>query len=292
MNTHNISTSVISLANPWLDFLPPDEGQKWAKIINDELEAICSKDTQHRLYAFGTLPLSASPSSVVEEIHRLEKLPHIKGIIFSTTALRSGLDDPVLGPIWSALEETSTLVFLHPHYGFPNEVYGPRAADYGHVLPLALGFPFETTIAFTRMWLYGVFDRYPKLKILIAHAGGTVPYLSGRIESCVQHERQFAVDEGPGRRGPKRGLKTVLRENVWLDAVVYEGVSVKAAVELVGAERVMFGTDHPFFPPLDEGVEKWDSVMTNVGAVEETDSKEMIMGGNAVELLGLGKPPG
>ncbi|KAL8976045.1 MAG: hypothetical protein Q9205_007878 [Flavoplaca limonia] len=287
MDIHGISTSVISLANPWLDFLPPEEGIKWAKTINNELQEICAQEREKRLYAFATLPLSASPDDVADEIYRLRSFLFIKGTIFSTTALGSGLDDPALDLIWNALEDTQTLIFLHPHYGLPNEVYGPRNADYGHVLPLALGFPLETTIAFTRMWLSGVFDRFPTLKILIAHAGGTLPFLAGRIESCVQHERSFEPNEQHGRRGPARDLKTVLRENVWLDAVVYSETSLKAAIELVGKEKVMFGTDHPFFPPLEEGAEKWASVETNLTAVAGTEAKDMIMGESAVKLLEL-----
>ena len=152
----------------------------------------------------------------------------------------------------------------------------------------------ETTIAFTRMWLSGVFDRHLGLKVLIAHAGGTVPFLSGRIDSCVQHERHFPENEGGGR-GPKRGLKDVLRENIWLDAVVYSPTGVKAAVEVVGKDRVLFGTDHPFFPPLEEGKEEWMSVNTNVQAVKEAlgDDEQgaaKVLGGNAIELLGLDAP--
>ncbi|KAL8926632.1 MAG: hypothetical protein Q9172_001707 [Xanthocarpia lactea] len=289
MNMHDIHTSVISLANPWLDFLSPEEGAMWARIINDELDVICMQN-EKRLYAFATLPLSASPPIIVEEINRLEELPHIKGIILGTSGLGSGLDDPELNPIWTALEETQTLIFLHPHYGLPSDVYGPRAGEYGHVLPLAVGFPMETTIAFTRMWLSGVFDRLPRLKVLIAHAGGTIPFLTGRIESCVQHERHFPAHEH-GARGPKRDLRTVLRENVWLDAVVYSESSVKAAVELVGNERVLFGTDHPFFPPLDERGEEWSSVRTNVVAVAGDGARNMIMGWNAVKLLDLEVAP-
>ncbi len=232
MDTHGISISVISLANPWLDVLSPEEGIKWSKNITDELQEICAHEK--RLYAFATLPLSASPNDVVDEIYRLSNLLSIKGTIFSTTALGSGLDDPALDPIWDALEDTQALIFLHPHYGLPTEVYGPRNADYGHVLPLALGFPLETTIAFTRMWLSGVFDRFATLKILIAHAGGTLPFLAGRIESCVQHERSFEPNGQHGRRGPKRDLRRVLRENLWLDAVVYSETSLKAGIELVG----------------------------------------------------------
>ena len=287
MDIHNIHSSVISLANPWLDFLAPNESASWARTVNDELEAICSQNKQNRLYAFATLPLSSSPEMIAAETTRLQQLPHIKGIILGTTALGSGLDDPVLNSIWSALEQTKTLIFLHPHYGLPNKVYGPRAAEYGHVLPLALGFPLETTIAFTRMYLSGVFDRFPALRVLIAHAGGTMPYLAGRIESCVQHERHFKPEKEDGRRGPRRDLKTVLRENVWLDAVVYQEASVKAAIELVGKEKVMFGTDHPFFPPLEPGAEEWESVATNLEAVGGTEARDMIMGGNATELLGL-----
>lgn len=147
----------------------------------------------------------------------------------------------------------------------------------------------ETTIAFTRMWLSGVFDRFPKLKILIAHAGGTVPFLAGRIESCVQHERHFPPQEN-GNRGPKRTLKQVLQDNVWLDAVVYSLTSIKAAVELMGREKVLFGTDHPFFPPLAEGESVWASVRTNIDAVtgaEDESGSRLILGGNAVKLLGL-----
>ncbi|KAL8860945.1 MAG: hypothetical protein Q9178_002700 [Gyalolechia marmorata] len=289
MDMHEIHTSVISLANPWLDFLSPEEGAIWAHIVNSELEVICTQN-ENRLYAFGTLPLSASPPIIVEEINRLEGLPHIKGIILGTSGLGSGLDDPELNPIWTALEDKQTLIFLHPHYGLPSDVYGPRAGEYGHVLPLALGFPMETTIAFTRMWLSGVFDRFPRLKILIAHAGGTIPFLTGRIESCVQHERHFPADEHSAR-GPKRDLRNVLRENVWLDAVVYSEPGVKAAVELVGSERVLSGTDHPFFPPLDERGGEWTSVRTNMIAVAGNEAKNMIMGLNAVKLLDLEVTP-
>ena len=289
MKAHGITTSVISLANPWLDFLSAEEGPKWATRVNDELENICQIN-KGKLFAFATLPLSASPSLVVAEVQRLRSLPHIRGIILGTTGLGSGLDDHALNPIWEALQENKMIIFLHPHYGLPSSVFGPRASEYGHVLPLSLGFPMETTIAFTRMFLSNVFDRFPQLKLLIAHAGGTVPFLSGRVDSCVQHERHFPKNKDGGK-GPKRNLREVLRSNIWLDAVVYSPVGVKAAVEVVGEERVLFGTDHPFFPPLEEGVEEWASVRTNVDAVqtalgEGSEGTAMVLGRNAVDVLG------
>ena len=290
MDNHNVILSIISLANPWLDFLSAEESPEWARKINDELNSICV-GTGQRLNAFGTLPLRADTGEVVSEVKRLKELKMMKGIIMGTGGLGQGLDDVRLDAVWSSLEETQTVIFLHPHYGLPAEVFGPRAGDYGHVLPLALGFPMETTIAFTRMYLSGVFDRFPKLKILIAHAGGAIPFLGGRVESCVQHERFFHNPAEGALGRPKRGLAEILRTNVWLDAVTYSTAGVKAAVDVVGLDRVLFGTDHPFFPPLEKTVmQNWESVETNVQAIrgaypKDDKSYDKIVAGNARELF-------
>ncbi|KAL9102101.1 MAG: hypothetical protein Q9163_002705 [Psora crenata] len=293
MDIHNIQSSVVSLANPWLDFLSPEEGIEWAPRVNDELENI-SKHNGGQLYAFGTLPLSGPSQAIVGEIHRIKSLQHIKGVIMGTSGLGQGLDDASLDIVYHALHETQTLIFLHPHYGLPSSVFGPRSSEHGHILPLSLGFPMETAIAFTRMFLSGVFDRFPRLKILIAHAGGTVPFLHGRINSCVEHERHYYGSEGAQAAGPKKKLIEVLKSNVWLDAVVYSETGVRAAVDVVGIERVLFGTDHPFFPPLEAEAAEWKSVRTNVEAVRGaygTDERaiDAILGQNAADMLGLPK---
>lgn len=257
MRRHGIATSVVSLANPWLDFLAPDEAETWAERVNDDLEALCARvnreadpegtralHEKETLFAFGALPLSAPRAGIVaKEIVRLKTLPHMRGVIMGTSGLGKGLDDPGLEPIWAVLEDTKTLVFLHPHYGLPDAAFGgPDATDrYGHVLPLALGFPLETTIAVTRMLLAGVFDRFPRLKILLAHSGGTLPFLAGRIESCIAHERKF-IANGGDTRGPLRNVWDVLKTNIFLDAVVYGEAGLKAAVHAAGgADRLLFG---------------------------------------------------
>ena len=257
MQLHGITTSVISLANPWLDFLPPKEAQNWAQRINDDLERICAGVNRSAdpdgtrplhdkttLFAFGVLPLSAPRSEIVAaEIVRLKTLSHMRGVIMGTSGLGKGLDDSALDPIWAALQKTDTVLFLHPHYGLPDAAFGgPEATDrYGHVLPLALGFPLETTIAVTRMFLSGVFDRFHQLKILLAHSGGTLPFLAGRIESCIAHERRF-ITNGGDTQGPKRSIWDVLKTNIYLDAVVYGEAGLKAAIHASGADRLLFGS--------------------------------------------------
>ena len=108
----------------------------------------------------------------------------------------------------------------------------------------------------------------------------------------MAHEREF-VANGGGKPGPERGIWEVLRGNVWLDAVIYGEAGLMAAVEAGGAERVMFGTDHPFFPPLGEEKDgKWLSVQSNLDAIEGVAGKEGetvrgILGGNAMRVFGL-----
>ncbi|KAK5103567.1 hypothetical protein LTS08_002985 [Lithohypha guttulata] len=301
MRQHNISTSVVSLANPWLDFLPSHTALGTAQQINNELNTACEsqnakQDSTQRLYAFASLPLSAKPDEIVSEIQRLSSLKYIKGIILGTSGLGSGLDDPAMDPLWSALEETSTMIFLHPHYGLPDAAFGGPdvIGRSGHVLPLALGFPLETTIAVTRMYLSGVFDNFPKLMMLLAHSGGALPFLAGRIQSCVEHEREF-VANGGSKQGPKRDVWDVLRTNIWLDAVIYGKAGLKGAIEAAGPngiDRLMFGTDHPFFPPLREEVDgKWTSVQSNLAAIGgigvSQESVQKILSGNAARVLNL-----
>lgn len=181
------------------------------------------------------------------------------------------LDHPLMDGVYEACQRLGLVLFIHPHYGVGNgsEVNG----DYGHVLPLALGFPFETSVAAARLLLSGYLDRYPDLRVLLAHSGGTLPFLAGRLDSCVAHDPAFVW----GREGRKGGkLKHLpslyLRRNFFFDSVVYHQAGyqcLRALLGEAGKDRVMWGTDHPFFPPVDaaegEGSRQrpWPSAMKN-----------------------------
>ncbi|KAG7138935.1 2-amino-3-carboxymuconate-6-semialdehyde decarboxylase like protein [Verticillium longisporum] len=246
-----------------------------------------------RLFFFAALPLTAPLPALLEAVRHVAELEHCRGVILGTSGLGRGLDDPELVPVLEAVAAAALTVFLHPHYGLPNDVWGPRAsAEYGHVLPLALGFPMETTIAVARMYLAGVFDRVPALRMLLAHSGGTLPFLAGRIESCILHDGQLVAEGKVG--AARRTIWDVLREQVYLDAVIYSEIGLKAAIAASGgADRLMFGTDHPFFPPLGTDEQStWESVTWNAEAVSKAVGKgseeaDGIMGGNAIRLLRL-----
>ncbi|KAI9508112.1 amidohydrolase 2 [Russula earlei] len=312
MDRHGIDISVVSCANPWLDFLPFSEALILAQHLNADLESYCasgplvaSSAELKRLYGFGLLPLvpGAPADSLSEAVTRLAiEHPHIRGVIIGTRGTGLGLDDSALEPLWAALAETGLVVFLHPHYGVGSQAWGTR--DNGHVLPLALGFPFETTTAIARLILAGVLDRHPNLRILLAHSGGALPQLSSRLASCVEHDPVVA-----GRLA--HDVRWYIGR-LWFDAVAYGAAELDFVSETIGraggygtdilpsgergrklgASRMLFGTDHPFFPPLGE-TEKWPSVVENLEAIEEVErwseeDKAGVRARNALTLFGLG----
>ena len=110
----------------------------------------------------------------------------MRGIIIGSAGRGRGLDDPDFEPIWKAAADAGLFVFIHPHYGIGHGLF----PDTGHAMMLALGFTFETSIAVSLLILRGVLERHPALKLLIAHAGGTLPYLAGRL-TILREERHL-----------------------------------------------------------------------------------------------------
>ncbi|KAI8848191.1 hypothetical protein BC829DRAFT_394627 [Chytridium lagenaria] len=281
MDKHGIDTSVVSLANPWLDFLPHAQAVTLATDLNKDLNDLCTP-YGGRLFGFGVLPTGSSDvSSWVSEIRRIAGMGNMRGAIIGTKGLGKGLDDKELVPFYKEAAETGMMLFVHPHYGIGADVFGE--VENGHVLPLALGFPFETTIAISRLILSGTLDLVPNLNLLLAHSGGTLPFLAGRLDSCVLHDPHVASRLA---HPPSSYLR-----RFYYDAVSYHPPALRCAAELVGADRLIFGTDHPFFPPL-KGDGRWESVDMNLRAIADAFGEgeglvEGVYAENAVRVLKL-----
>jgi hypothetical protein len=89
------------------------------------------------------------------------------------------------------------------------------------------------------MILSGVWDRFTKLNVLLAHSGGTLPFLAGRLDSCIAHDAHLMKEYKI--KGERRSVWDILEKNILLDAVIYSDVGLKAAIQVAGADRVLFG---------------------------------------------------
>ncbi len=281
MDRHGIAASVVSPANPWLDFLPASDAGLVAIEINEDMEAFCAGGGG-RLYGMGLLP--RDPVLAAEELGRIARLPHLRGAAIGSTGAGSGLDDPAMDPVWAAAERHGVMIFVHPHYGLGNEQMG----GYGHAMALALGFPFETTTAITRLILGGALDRFPGLKLMVAHAGGALPYLAGRLDGCVLGNPHPSIKL---RHPPSDYLRMM-----YFDAISYQVPTLELLISLVGMERIMFGTDHPFFPPRVENAAleqtNWHSPTMHRPVLQALgpDAAAAILRGNAARIFGLALP--
>jgi predicted TIM-barrel fold metal-dependent hydrolase len=230
MDGAGIDQSLVSLGNPWLDPIPDSTGlardlNAWFAGLRDQTGA--------RLVGMGVLP-GHELAAAVEVAAEIAATDSLYGVVSGTRICDLRLDDEALDPLWAELQRSGLPLFLHPHYGLGMD----DLLGYDHALPVGLAFPFETTAAIARMVFGGVFERYPDLKIVAAHGGGALPFLAGRLDAAWQSDPpvQERLPVEPSTRLAK----------LFLDALTYHPRAMRAAADLVGIDRIAFGTDHPF----------------------------------------------
>jgi len=197
-----------------------------------------------------------------DELRELMADGRLAGVELPASVGGAYLGDARLGDFWAAAEETDALVFVHPTTrGFSDPVFDE------HYLWNTIGNPVETTITAAHLVLSGVLDDHPRLKILLAHGGGAVLALRGRLA----HEQTF--------HPPGRDVLAALRR-FYYDTVVHDVDVLRELVGFAGAEHVVCGSDYNF----DMGTEQPAEVVRALAL--PADDEAAILGGNALRLLG------
>jgi aminocarboxymuconate-semialdehyde decarboxylase len=201
-----------------------------AAIQNDQMaKHIAAHPT--RFMGIATLPM-ASPTRAADELKRAVTKLGLRGAMFASNVKGVNLDDPSFEPLWATAEELGAFMFVHPN----NVAGADRLKSY--YLQNLIGNPLDTTIAAVSLYFGGVMDRYPKLKIMLAHGGGFTPYQAARWE------HGWAV-----RPEPKKNIKTQpknIAQRFMYDTILHSDKTLEAMIGLVGVERVMLGSDYPY----------------------------------------------
>lgn len=224
-----ICHQVLSAASPFSFYLPEQGAYDLVRSVNDALCDLCDRYSRH-FSAIACLPLTSVDNSLKELERAIDKL-NIKGVIIGTNVCGKPLDSEEFVPLFEEFNRRRIPVFLHPVT--PPEV--GLLKDYS--LLSLVGFMFETTLAVSRMVLSGLFDRFSNLMMVLAHMGGTILHLWERIE------RRHGVFPDAAKVisfPPSHYFKMF-----YFDVTCYDEISLQAAVERVGPERLLFGTDFP-----------------------------------------------
>lgn len=237
-----------------------------AAALNDGMAGIAKKMPE-RFSCMATVPLQDGEAAA-EELERAVKMGHI-GVEIASNVGGKNLDDRSLDPFWDKAASLDTPIFIHP-----SDVLGlhDRLKDY--YLNNFIGNPLDTTIAAACLIFGGVMDRFPKLKVLLAHMGGYTPWIRGRWEHGYGERGEPKVN---GAKNPEAYIG-----RLYYDTIIHNADCFAFGVQTLGADHVLYGTDYPY----DMGYLGPAKEIPGISQISKKD-QEKIFSGNARGLYKL-----
>ena len=266
LDEHGIDAQAISLTTPGVHVESPGVALTLARVVNDAMAQILV-DRPRRFLPLATLPLCDPNASAVELARALDDLG-LPGVMVFSNVNGVGLDGERFRPVWEAANDRDAVIMIHPTYPV-----GVEAMEEYWLMPLT-GFLFDTTLATAKLVFSGTVKRYPRIRWILGHLGGTIPYLAERLD---RGWRAFAdcrvhIDEPP---------TAYLKRHFWYDTVNFAPGPLQLAIDFAGADRILAGSDYPHMigsiPLMLESLR---------GLAISDDDRAAILGGNAQKLFG------
>ena len=251
-------------------------GVEYARALNAHGARVASQG-QGRLELMATLAL-AEPEKCAYELERALDLYGARSALLPASAGGRPLDAPEFDALFTIAEKWGVLLFMHP----VSAEEPSRFPLYG--VQVLVQWPFETTLAVTRMIFEGVFDRHPGLQLLLAHGGGNLIYLKGRLNSAYE---ATGWEADPYYRKNVSKAPGDYYKQIFFDTCSLSPESVEFTIKVAGADRVMFGTDYPF----DIGDPEAKRALPALNRLDE-ESRRKIFRDNAEAVLAAARKPG
>jgi aminocarboxymuconate-semialdehyde decarboxylase len=241
-------------------------GVELARMVNDRLAEIVAAHPE-RFVALGTVPLQ-NVDLAVAELERCVKRLGLRGVEINPSVNGMDLTDARLNleKFFAKAQALDVVLFLHP-IGFTQ---GERLMD--HYLNNVIGNPMETTIAASHLIFDGVMDRYPKLKVVLPHAGGYLAHYWARMDHA--HRAR------PDCRTVIKKAPTSYLKKMYFDTITFDAQMLRHMIDRHGAGHVLLGTDYPYDMAEEDPV----GLIASVPGLKRAE-REMIEGGNAARLL-------
>jgi aminocarboxymuconate-semialdehyde decarboxylase len=264
MKRQRVTMHALSLTAPMVYWASPVFGLALSQAYNDAASAAHLKHPD-RFVGLAMIPMQA-PDLALKELERAAKLPGMRGLYLATHVNETNLDDPRFWDVYAKCEELGWTIFLHPIDTIGRE----RTAKF--YLKNLLGNPYDTGVAAACLVFGGVLDAFPRLEVNLPHAGGTFPWLVGRM------------DHGTKVRPELRHMKMLPSEYLrrfTYDTISHNDVLTRQLIDLVGADRVVIGSDYCF----DMG--RSDPVADVERVAGDDAQRELMLHRTPAQLLGL-----
>jgi aminocarboxymuconate-semialdehyde decarboxylase len=265
MEKQRVDVQALSLTSPMVYWAPPAFGLALSQVFNDSASQTHQKHPD-RFVGMAMLPMQA-PDLALKELERAATLPGLRGLYLATNVNNTELDEKSFWPIYAKCEELGWPVFLHPV-----ETIGSDRTKRFYLRNL-LGNPYDTGVAAAHLVFGGVLDAFPKLEVLLPHAGGTFPGLIGRLDHGTKVR--------PELKHMKQLPSAYLRRFTY-DTIGHNDQIMMNLVRMVGADRVMLGSDYCYDMGHDRPVE----VVERLDGLSTAD-RALILGTTAAKMLRL-----
>ncbi len=266
MERMSVDVSVLSQGIPGPELLGGTEADDWAARINDYIAGVIEA-YPGKFIGLGSVGFG-SPERSIAEVDRCIHQLGFKGIQLFSNINQKVLDSPEFMPVYRHVAGLGVPMNMHPTA--PLNLVG---MDRAPLIP-SMGFIYDTSLGTMRLITSGLFDQAPDLKLIVPHVGGIIPYLAGRIERSTDN---WVRQQEPH---PLSHPAAHYMEKIYVDTVAHSPRALEYCYRILGAERLLYGTDHPFA-----------NYVAVAGVVEglecSDDERELIYHGNAERLLGL-----
>ena len=263
MRRQGVDMQALSLTTPMVYWATPAFGLALAQAYNDAASRACLKHPK-QFVGLAQIPMQ-DPVLAVKELERAAKLPGMRGLYLATNIDGKDLDDKSFWDIYAKCQDLGWPIFLHPVYTLPTARFGR------FYLKNLLGNPYDTGIAAACLIFGGVLDAFPKLEINLPHAGGTLPQVIGRLDHGTRERAELKHMQ----QLPSAYLRRFTYDTIGHDDQINHNL-----VKLVGADRVLLGSDYCF----DMGLEAPVDTVERLTAIS-TDERDLILGKTAAKLL-------
>jgi aminocarboxymuconate-semialdehyde decarboxylase len=262
-----VATQLLSFTTPGTHVESPETAVRFARIVNDSFAAAV-RGSNGRFAALATLPLN-DPAASVAEFERACGQLGLPGAMLFSNVNGVALADERYWPLYERANERGAVLHIHPIHPVGVEAM----LDYW-LMPL-VGFLMDTTLAAAKLVFAGMPERYPRIRWVLGHLGGAIPYLAERLDRGFHAFRDC-------RRNISRPPSEYLKQHFYYDTVNFDPNAILLAWQFAGADHILAGSDYPHqigsIPKMLEAIRALP--------LSQAD-KDAILGGNAARLLRL-----